>query len=923
MFPILIIEDDPNIRLAIRSILSSGGLDPVMCRTPPLQEALLDEVAENLLQAQPVAAVVDLGLPEPEQGEAVLDLLSERSSDLPLVLLTGSSSSARAAQTARRFGAHLVSKGPQMAVGLKAGLEGCWRHVRHLDWHVQSYLHTIEKACEQWEHLKGRGGSSMLELLREEKDSLSRDLQAPLSCLEEALSGPDWPLPAKQLVDLRLQILSLVQRLPQEHKRLAHLLSHRVANNFLLGAEFIQETLGESAYPERLLEAARHGGEGRELRRGRLRLLEDVAAILQGAESREQAETVLGLQRVFSESRRSSTKSLTGSGPLKPMPFHKVLLVENDETLYRLLEWAVQPLVPGVPIQGCDCAHLARRELDGETSPETLLLLLDLSIPRQSGSLDEHFDFGLEVLRAARARGAQVIVTSGIAEVPEAIGRALHHSPLAFLPKTSPNLLRSRLREQLARLPGRPIPAGETLYVLRNRGRQVQYNSEIIEVGEPAVSLLRVLAASRNGTLHLDDVCDHGDLAHHFWQKGNHLDPSRPKNYVKSLKDAVRKANQAVQRSLRARGIKPKAIVSIDSSQVCSLVPLEVIPPESEAPPGLTDGLLSEEVEPKVRPAAPPRPLKVLVVDPLEPYAQCVARWIEQGFPSWRDQRPAAQVAGTLEEARQALADLPFDIVVLEIRTRHSGRPSFKAEGTDVREALEWLRSVAGAPTSPDFIILTASTDSVDELDALSACPDLRHYLHKSTDQQTRAELCLALEDLFHRRFGFPVDRPRGTLPLFQVQQTAQGRLLLDGVEVRFDERQPLTAPRWAAPIVLELLAGRPGLPLGSERLLQELRERAEAEIARKACEIPEERARMEHPLYGAGRSRRRSGNDEDPDELPDNLLSRIIEECRTAILLSMAARGRHLAFKDSISMVGQKTYVLNGARLEPPPPPR
>lgn len=923
MFPILVIEDDPNIRLAIRSILSSGGLDPVMCRTPPLQESLLEEVAENLTQAHPVAAVVDLGLPEPEQGEAVLEFLSERSSELPLVLLTGSSSSARAAQAARRFGAHLVCKGPEMAAGLEAGLEGCWRQVRHLDWHVQSYLHTVEKACELWNHLKGQACSGMLELLREEKDSLGRELRGPLSCLEEALSAPDWPAPPRQLIELRLQILNLVERLPREHRRLAHLLSHRVANNFLLGAEFVQETLGDRAYPERLLEAARHGSDGRELRMGRLRLLEDVAAILQAAEGREQAETILGLQRLFSENRLSSTKPSAGSGPLQPIPFHKVLLVENDETLYRLLEWAVQPLVPGIPIQGCDCAHQARRELDEEGSPETLLLLLDLSIPRQSGHRDEHFDFGLEVLTAARARGAHVIVTSGIAEVPEAIGRALRHSPLAFLPKTSPSLLRSRLREQLARLPGRPIPAGETLYVLRNRGRQVQYNSEIVEVGEPAVSLLRVLAANRKGTLCLDDVGDHGDLAHHFWRKGNHPALSRPKDYVKSVKDAVRKANQAVQRSLRSRGIESRAILSIEANLVRSLVPLEVIPPESEALPGLTDGLLSEEVEPEVRPAAPPRPLKVLVVDPLAPYAQCVAHWIEQGFPSWRDQRPAAQVAGTLEEARQALADLPFDIVVLELQTRHCGRPSFKAEGADVQEALEWLRSVAGTPTSPDFVILTASADAVHELDALSACPDLRHYLRKATDQQTRAELCLALEDLFHRRFGFPVERPRGSLPLFRVQQTAQGRLLLDGVEVRFDMRQPLTATRWAAPIVLELLAGRPGLPLGSERLLLESRERAEAEIAQKAFEVPEEQARMEHPLYGSGRSRRRSGNDEDPDELADNLLSRIIEECRTAILLSLAARGRHLGFKDSISMVGQKTYVLNGARLETAPPPR
>ena len=383
------------------------------------------------------------------------------------------------------------------------------------------------------------------------------------------------------------------------------------------------------------------------------------------------------------------------------------------------------------------------------------------------------------------------------------------------------------------------------------------------------------------------------------------------KDYAKSVRDAVRKANQAVKLRLQPRGLSTGPILCVEREQVRALVPLEVVPPESEAPGLFEAGLRSSCL---------PRALRVLAVDPLEPYGRCVADWINQGFPSWRTDLPPARWVGTLEEAWRSLSHAPCDVVVLELQARYAEQPSYKTEGEDIQEALEWLRGLAGTASSPDFILLTASKDPVHELEARSACPDLRHYLRKGDELQTRVALCLALEDLFHRRFGFPLERPPGGGPLFRVQQTAQGALLLDDVEVRFDLRPPLTPQRWAAPLVLGLLAGRPGLPLGAERLLSELRERAEAEIALAARQgLDEEEARRTHPLYGGGRTRRRGQDDEDVDEVRENLLSRVIEECRSAIMLSLAARGRHLRFKDSISVVGQKTYVLNGARPEVP----
>ena len=437
MFPVLVVEDDPTVRLQVRSLLNGLGLDPALCRTPPCLEALLEEVRETLRMARPVAAVVDLGLPEPEEGEAVLALLRDRAPELPLALLTGSSDSRKAKVLSQRFDARIVPKGPRMGALLEEALEGCWCGLPDLEGQVHAYLHALREACGLWEGLRGPRRARVSELLAEERESLTRDHRKNLSVVENALAHPDWPPPAGELAELREGLLGLVKRLPPGQARLAHLLSHRVANNFLLGAEFVQGLLHDLRQPERLLEAARNPAPGRTVRPDPLKLLEEVVALLRETEGLPQSDRVLRLQRAFTESRLPGTRSHPPRSGGPDVPFHRILLIENDDTLFRLLEWALGTLLPGLPIVGCGWASRARELLEAQETPETMLVVLDLSLPRHSQRGEEHLDFGLEVLASARARGFPVVVTSGISEVPEAIQRALGQYPAAIVPKSS------------------------------------------------------------------------------------------------------------------------------------------------------------------------------------------------------------------------------------------------------------------------------------------------------------------------------------------------------------------------------------------------------------------------------------------------------------------------------------------------------
>jgi CheY-like chemotaxis protein len=78
---VLIVEDDPDQLTLRRLLLERAGYSVLAAATPAAAMAALDQ--------KPDAAVVDLSLPDPDAGLALIAQLHEAAPALPLAVLTG------------------------------------------------------------------------------------------------------------------------------------------------------------------------------------------------------------------------------------------------------------------------------------------------------------------------------------------------------------------------------------------------------------------------------------------------------------------------------------------------------------------------------------------------------------------------------------------------------------------------------------------------------------------------------------------------------------------------------------------------------------------------------------------------------------------------------------------------------------------
>ena len=88
MATVLVVEDDPVASRVLAAVLRQGGIHPMVC---PTGKAALEAVESE----EPAAVCLDLMLPD-ASGEAVLLQLRSRYPDLPVIVLSGQESVARA-----------------------------------------------------------------------------------------------------------------------------------------------------------------------------------------------------------------------------------------------------------------------------------------------------------------------------------------------------------------------------------------------------------------------------------------------------------------------------------------------------------------------------------------------------------------------------------------------------------------------------------------------------------------------------------------------------------------------------------------------------------------------------------------------------------------------------------------------------------
>jgi signal transduction histidine kinase/ActR/RegA family two-component response regulator len=113
---VLLVEDDPDIRLASVKLLEQWGMTVAACKTRDEVEVLLDR---GLV---PDVALVDLRLEAVDDGVDVIELLRHRLGDIPALLLSGDTGAAELARV-RASGVPLLSK-PVSPSRLKSALHG-------------------------------------------------------------------------------------------------------------------------------------------------------------------------------------------------------------------------------------------------------------------------------------------------------------------------------------------------------------------------------------------------------------------------------------------------------------------------------------------------------------------------------------------------------------------------------------------------------------------------------------------------------------------------------------------------------------------------------------------------------------------------------------------------------------------------------
>jgi DNA-binding response OmpR family regulator len=116
--PILVVDDDPNIRVTIQWALEEAGF-----RVETAADGI--EALERAARVRPVLVVLDLRLPGVDGANVAIRLRADHGSPPPILLVTAED---RAASTARRVGAYAYLGKPfdldDLVETVRRGLDG-------------------------------------------------------------------------------------------------------------------------------------------------------------------------------------------------------------------------------------------------------------------------------------------------------------------------------------------------------------------------------------------------------------------------------------------------------------------------------------------------------------------------------------------------------------------------------------------------------------------------------------------------------------------------------------------------------------------------------------------------------------------------------------------------------------------------------